>query len=148
MRSQHRPARTENARIGGWVRGSAQGTCGPHAGSGRSSPLAFCGSPVRRWVGAGRVSTGAVADTDRLGDDEADEHGQHYSGGPLSSPSQSAVVGGLAQEVAAGSAEGAGENDSDPEKGEEHTSELQSLMRSSYAVFCLKKKKNENKIRK
>src|SRR3546814_8725877 len=25
---------------------------------------------------------------------------------------------------------------------EEHTSELQSLMRSSYAVFCLKKKKN------
>src|SRR3546814_10289024 len=30
-------------------------------------------------------------------------------------------------------------------RSEEHTSELQSLMRSSYAVFCLKKKK-ENKI--
>src|SRR3546814_2078066 len=28
-------------------------------------------------------------------------------------------------------------------RSEEHTSELQSLMRSSYAVFCLKKKKNE-----
>src|SRR3546814_5777685 len=28
------------------------------------------------------------------------------------------------------------------ERSEEHTSELQSLMRSSYAVFCLKKKKN------
>src|SRR3546814_5149917 len=27
-------------------------------------------------------------------------------------------------------------------KSEEHTSELQSLMRSSYAVFCLKKKHN------
>src|SRR3546814_3906359 len=27
-------------------------------------------------------------------------------------------------------------------KSEEHTSELQSLMRISYAVFCLKKKKN------
>src|SRR3546814_5359196 len=27
---------------------------------------------------------------------------------------------------------------------EEHTSELQSLMRISYAVFCLKKKKNSN----
>src|SRR3546814_253136 len=27
-----------------------------------------------------------------------------------------------------------------PERSEEHTSELQSLMRSSYAVFCLKKK--------
>src|SRR3546814_4096126 len=29
------------------------------------------------------------------------------------------------------------------ERSEEHTSELQSLMRSSYAVFCLKKKKNK-----
>src|SRR3546814_1680063 len=28
-------------------------------------------------------------------------------------------------------------------RSEEHTSELQSLMRSSYAVFCLKKKKKE-----
>src|SRR3546814_3221016 len=28
-----------------------------------------------------------------------------------------------------------------PGRSEEHTSELQSLMRSSYAVFCLKKKK-------
>src|SRR3546814_5025483 len=30
------------------------------------------------------------------------------------------------------------------ERSEEHTSELQSLMRSSYAVFCLKKKKQTN----
>src|SRR3546814_9674348 len=29
----------------------------------------------------------------------------------------------------------------DAERSEEHTSELQSLMRISYAVFCLKKKK-------
>src|SRR3546814_8205625 len=29
------------------------------------------------------------------------------------------------------------------QRSEEHTSELQSLMRISYAVFCLKKKKNE-----
>src|SRR3546814_4794932 len=29
-------------------------------------------------------------------------------------------------------------------RSEEHTSELQSLMRISYAVFCLKKKKAEN----
>src|SRR3546814_3607859 len=28
-------------------------------------------------------------------------------------------------------------------RSEEHTSELQSLMRSSYAVFCLKKKKTQ-----
>src|SRR3546814_2909564 len=31
------------------------------------------------------------------------------------------------------------------DRSEEHTSELQSLMRISYAVFCLKKKKKENK---
>src|SRR3546814_981017 len=31
-----------------------------------------------------------------------------------------------------------------PTRSEEHTSELQSLMRISYAVFCLKKKKNKN----
>src|SRR3546814_10868106 len=30
-------------------------------------------------------------------------------------------------------------------RSEEHTSELQSLMRISYAVFCLKKKKNINR---
>src|SRR3546814_9246510 len=29
------------------------------------------------------------------------------------------------------------------ERSEEHTSELQSLMRNSYAVFCLKKKKQK-----
>src|SRR3546814_7539626 len=31
-------------------------------------------------------------------------------------------------------------------RSEEHTSELQSLMRISYAVFCLKKKKNDMRI--
>src|SRR3546814_6337064 len=33
-------------------------------------------------------------------------------------------------------------------RSEEHTSELQSLMRISYAVFCLKKKKKEDKRKK
>src|SRR3546814_6279667 len=32
----------------------------------------------------------------------------------------------------------------DARRSEEHTSELQSLMRTSYAVFCLKKKKHTN----
>src|SRR3546814_1384787 len=37
-----------------------------------------------------------------------------------------------------------------PFRSEEHTSELQSLMRISYAVFCLKKKKDKKnrKVRK
>src|SRR3546814_8191418 len=33
-------------------------------------------------------------------------------------------------------------------RSEEHTSELQSLMRISYAVFCLKKKRNIDNINK
>src|SRR3546814_6642778 len=33
-------------------------------------------------------------------------------------------------------------------RSEEHTSELQSLMRISYAVFCLKKKKNKTHIKR
>src|SRR3546814_2553118 len=35
----------------------------------------------------------------------------------------------------------------DQDRSEEHTSELQSLMRISYAVFCLKKKKTNKKHR-
>src|SRR3546814_5262420 len=34
------------------------------------------------------------------------------------------------------------------DRSEEHTSELQSLMRISYAVFCLKKKKNKHQNKK
>src|SRR3546814_6968301 len=40
-----------------------------------------------------------------------------------------------------------GAQDDPAARSEEHTSELQSLMRNSYAVFCLKKKnKNNNTI--
>src|SRR3546814_2897303 len=35
-----------------------------------------------------------------------------------------------------------------PTRSEEHTSELQSLMRISYAVFCLKKKTHEHNKRR
>src|SRR3546814_2635399 len=34
----------------------------------------------------------------------------------------------------------------DPPRSEEHTSELQSLMRISYAVFCLKKQKYKSTV--
>src|SRR3546814_6583226 len=39
---------------------------------------------------------------------------------------------------------GAGADRGRSTRSEEHTSELQSLMRISYAVFCLKKKKEQN----
>src|SRR3546814_10273407 len=45
--------------------------------------------------------------------------------------------------VASFSPEG-GAQSSEDKRSEEHTSELQSLMRISYAVFCLKKKKQTN----
>src|SRR3546814_7304574 len=40
-------------------------------------------------------------------------------------------------------AEAYGLTETSPARSEEHTSELQSLMRTSYAVFCLKKKKTK-----
>src|SRR3546814_4413792 len=49
--------------------------------------------------------------------------------------------------VARGAMFGGGERDHDVlafNRSEEHTSELQSLMRISYAVFCLKKKKKNH----
>src|SRR3546814_2181837 len=36
--------------------------------------------------------------------------------------------------------------DRGPRRSEEHTSELQSLMRISYAVFCLKKKQKQRRV--
>src|SRR3546814_2386522 len=39
------------------------------------------------------------------------------------------------------------DSDGDNDRSEEHTSELQSLMRISYAVFCLKKKKQNTNNR-
>src|SRR3546814_5532885 len=64
------------------------------------------------------------------------------------------VGGGRVAEVFIGETSGYASKDLDPEqvrdnfatlRSEEHTSELQSLMRISYAVFCLKKKKINDK---
>src|SRR3546814_9996081 len=55
---------------------------------------------------------------------------------------RSAAIGSAGEAVA--SAGVAAAPDAGAFRSEEHTSELQSLMRISYAVFCLKKKKNEN----
>src|SRR3546814_8593238 len=37
-------------------------------------------------------------------------------------------------------------NAANARRSEEHTSELQSLMRTSYAVFCLKKKQKQQRV--
>src|SRR3546814_8343312 len=43
---------------------------------------------------------------------------------------------------------GAGQHGRGKRRSEEHTSELQSLIRISYAVFCLKKKKKQKQTHK
>src|SRR3546814_10531063 len=53
-------------------------------------------------------------------------------------PGQLDAVGAVAEAVLAG----LNEPGRDEARSEEHTSELQSLMRISYDVFCLKKKTN------
>src|SRR3546814_6823933 len=52
---------------------------------------------------------------------------------------------GLAQRHGRRVQEAVGEGVGEEVRSEEHTSELQSLMRISYAVFCLKKKKKNSK---
>src|SRR3546814_4942035 len=70
---------------------------------------------ARSRNGAGRRIALAVCRADRAG---SARHALHAGGGTVA-----ACAGGL-----------------HPGRSEEHTSELQSLMRISYAVFCLKKK--------
>src|SRR3546814_4459505 len=52
-------------------------------------------------------------------------------------PCAAAMVAGTSRQRSSSSA-----------RSEEHTSELQSLMRISYAVFCLKKKKLDQQIKR
>src|SRR3546814_9665644 len=74
--------------------------------------------------GRGRI-TGhdSIADAQRVGALQDQLHGEHVLGLGLAALDRDACAG---VEV---------------RRSEEHTSELQSLMRISYAVFCLKKKK-------
>src|SRR3546814_2391121 len=66
---------------------------------------------------------------------------------PLSAFAGMPVAGAAQVNVDATVAEGGGSirANVDGTRSEEHTSELQSLMRTSYAVFCLKKKKQRTR---
>src|SRR3546814_4153977 len=65
-------------------------------------------------------------------DDRADADGRRHPDGRRAGP-------GAVQQFRGGVVRGGDGRPDD--RSEEHTSELQSLMRISYAVFCLKKKK-------
>src|SRR3546814_6362096 len=65
---------------------------------------------------------------------------------PLIAKRQIEIAEEVGADAVAHGATGKGNDQVRFERSEEHTSELQSLMRISYAVFCLKKKKrNTNK---
>src|SRR3546814_7650216 len=59
--------------------------------------------------------------------------------GLLASASLDANGKGLYEPIHGSAPDIAGQGKANPLRSEEHTSELQSLMRISYAVFCLKK---------
>src|SRR3546814_7363512 len=78
------------------------------------------------------VRSGADAELVRLADAKAEQLAE-VLGSACTAGEASRLGDALVQPVMDGSAE---------DRSEEHTSELQSLMRISYAVFCLKKKKH------
>src|SRR3546814_6385379 len=63
----------------------------------------------------------------------------------VSEVSQTAALNGLTADRACAIGRPSGKADYLITRSEEHTSELQSLMRISYAVFCLKKQKQTEK---
>src|SRR3546814_10182608 len=63
-----------------------------------------------------------------------------WPSGPTRSPTPSSPSSSSGTSTASPPSAGARASRHPPLRSEEHTSELQSLMRNSYAVFCLKKK--------
>src|SRR3546814_7783069 len=77
-----------------------------------------------------------------IGEEAGDDAGR---GDRLEAGLEAPVAEEAARLVFARGEAAAGEYPSRRFRSEEHTSELQSLMRNSYAVFCLKKKKKTKK---
>src|SRR3546814_7799163 len=95
-------------------------------------------------LGAGAVSAAATGGASLAGGAAAAARGGATLAGGASTAFSASAAGqsGLASTASGlgGVARAAGRA-----RSEEHTSELQSLMRISYAVFCLKKKKIQQK---
>src|SRR3546814_5485960 len=89
-----------------------------------------------------------AGDRDRLGADRAHrgESGFEMVGLAAKDRDLRAQPGELDRHALAEPGAAAGYRDHLSVRSEEHTSELQSLMRTSYAVFCLKKKKTNHNV--
>src|SRR3546814_6406915 len=75
-----------------------------------------------------------------------ERHGLRHVADVVVGPAEQHRIDALLHEAADHRRLGAGKVEAAGERSEEHTSELQSLMRISYAVFCLKKKNKQKTI--
>src|SRR3546814_3240730 len=89
-------------------------------------------APLGDWVGGDRIGS-----TEQLEQPGGKQHAQRVAGGAVNDTSHFAISQTGTPRSEAGCRRRC--------RSEEHTSELQSLMRISYAVFCLKKKKTQHK---
>src|SRR3546814_6914226 len=112
-------------------------------------PFARCRAPAR---GSGHAATGPADPAVRTVGARPDDPGRDLGAVRPPPPDR----GAAGARGACGSGAGAGQGTlravhraaRPASRSEEHTSELQSLMRISYAVFCLKKKTKHSSTRK
>src|SRR3546814_7941897 len=100
-----------------------------------------CSSDLRRLREGrpARPRAGRAQDADQLPEPREDPEAPRAAPGPARPAEARRPLGAGVPGRAGGAADGL-----QPDlRSEEHTSELQSLMRISYAVFCLKKKRNK-----
>src|SRR3546814_6733253 len=97
---------------------------------------------------AGRQGRAGSADVPRVGAGERVRVERRQAVGVALPAPRGAPVDRFADLPAAGGLHGAIAAVELQARSEEHTSELQSLMRISYAVFCLKKKKHDQYLKK
>src|SRR3546814_5094211 len=83
-----------------------------------------------------------------LGSPAADQLGRAGMGGRIDTFFWERFGGALLLSIVGDAGDAVSNRVSGVDKSEEHTSELQSIMRISYAVFCLKKKKKKTQNRK
>src|SRR3546814_5891064 len=117
-------------RISDW----SSDVCSSDLRSSRSEKLAAEAAPTRaEFFHPSSDRTGQVVDRDQHGQDHRADDAREHQRDRRHQRGEHAV-----QRLPGFLLEGVGGL-----RSEEHTSELQSLMRISYAVFCLKKKKHE-----
>src|SRR3546814_1670157 len=101
----------------------------------------------RYWLQGGRIDVGflGAAEIDRFGNINTTVIGP-YEAPKVRLPGAGGAseIAGSCREVFIVARQNARSFVEKIGRSEEHTSELQSLMRISYAVFCLKKKKKNN----